>query len=135
MSDTYPLRTTPLDALHRRLGGRMTGFAGWSLPVQFAGTLAEHAHTRAAASLFDVSHMGQISLHGPDAAALLERLVPGDIIGLAPGRQRYTLLTNELGGIIDDLMVAKSENRLFVVLNASRAEARHQPFAAARHRT
>ncbi len=100
----------------------MTPFAGWSLPVAFAGTLAEHAHTRAAASLFDVSHMGQISLHGPDAAAQLERLVVGDIVGLAPGRQRYTLLTNELGGIIDDLMVARSENRLFVVLNASRAE-------------
>ncbi len=100
----------------------MAGFAGWSLPVQFAGTLAEHAHTRAAASLFDVSHMGQASLHGQDAAALLERLVVGDIVGLAPGRQRYTLLTNELGGIIDDLMVARSENRLFVVMNASRAE-------------
>jgi aminomethyltransferase len=117
-----PPRTTPLDALHRRLGGRMMNFAGWSLPVQFAGTLAEHAHTRSSASLFDVSHMGQISLHGPDAAANLEKLTPSDIVGLAPGRQRYALLTNELGGIIDDLMVAKSENRLFVVLNASRAE-------------
>ncbi len=117
-----PLRTTPLDALHRRLGGRMTPFAGWSLPVQFAGTLAEHTHTRMSASLFDVSHMGQVSLHGADAAQRLEQLVPGDIVGLAPGRQRYTLLTNELGGIIDDLMVAKTLNRLFVVLNASRAE-------------
>ena len=120
MSDD--LKTTPLDALHQRLGGRMVEFAGWSLPVQFAGTLAEHNHTRTAASLFDVSHMGQISLHGRDAADQLERLVPGDIVGLAPGRQRYTLLTNEFGGIIDDLMVAKSQNRLFLVLNASRAE-------------
>ncbi len=117
-----PPRTTPLDALHRRLGGRMIDFAGWSLPVQFAGTLAEHAHTRTHASLFDVSHMGQVSLHGPDAAAALEKLTPSDIVGLAPGRQRYALLTNELGGIIDDIMVAKSENRLFVVLNASRSE-------------
>ena len=91
-------RATPLDALHRRLGGRMIDFAGWSLPVQFAGTLAEHAHTRSHASLFDVSHMGQISLHGPDAAASLEKLTPADIVNLAPGRQRYALLTNELGG-------------------------------------
>ena len=119
MSETY--RTTPLDALHRRLGARMVAFAGWSLPVQFAGTLAEHAQTRTAASLFDVSHMGQISLHGPGAAAALEQLVPGDIAGLAQGRQRYTLLTNEAGGIIDDLMVAHYPGRLFVVLNASRA--------------
>ncbi len=102
----------------------MVGFAGWSLPVQFAGTLAEHAQARKAAALFDVSHMGQISLHGaPEAAIALERLVPGDIAGLAEGRQRYTLLTNELGGIIDDLMVAHLPGRLFVVLNASRAEA------------
>jgi aminomethyltransferase len=116
------LKTTPLDALHRRLGGRMTGFAGWSLPVQFAGTLAEHAHTRTAASLFDVSHMGQVSLHGADAAERLERLVPADVVGLAAGRQRYTQLTNELGGIIDDFMVANTGDRLFLVLNASRAE-------------
>ena len=100
----------------------MIAFAGWSLPVQFAGTLAEHAHTRTAAALFDVSHMGQISLHGAEAAAVLEQLVPGDIAGLALGRQRYTLLTNEAGGIIDDLMVAHYPGRLFVVLNASRAE-------------
>ena len=121
-SSAGPLRVTPLDALHRRLGARMVAFAGWSLPVQFAGTLAEHAHARSAASLFDVSHMGQVSLHGQDAAASLEKLTPSDIVGLAPGRQRYALLTNELGGIIDDIMVARSENRLFVVLNASRAE-------------
>ena len=100
----------------------MIGFAGWSLPVQFAGTLSEHAHARSAAALFDVSHMGQVSLHGDAATALLERLVPGDIAGLPVGRQRYTLLTNEAGGIIDDLMVARFPDRLFAVLNASRAE-------------
>lgn len=125
MSDTTspaPLRVTPLDALHRSLGGRMIPFAGWSLPVQFAGTLAEHAQARGRAALFDVSHMGQVSLHGADAATALEQLVPGDIVGLGEGRQRYTLLTNELGGIVDDLMVAHYPGRLFVVLNASRAE-------------
>ena len=100
----------------------MIAFAGWSLPVQYAGTLAEHAQARTAAALFDVSHMGQISLHGAGAAAALEALVPGDIAGLAQGRQRYTLLTNEAGGIIDDLMVAHYPGRLFLVLNASRAE-------------
>ncbi len=118
-----PLRATPLDALHRRLGARMVAFAGWSLPVQFpAGTLAEHRHTRTKASLFDVSHMTQLSLHG-DMAAALERLVPGDIKTLPTNRQRYTLLLNEAGGIIDDLMVAGYPSRLFLVANASRAEA------------
>ena len=101
----------------------MVGFSGWSLPVQFAGTLAEHAQARNAAALFDVSHMGQVSLHGAETAGALERLVPGDIEGLAEGRQRYAVMTNEAGGIIDDLMVARYRGRLFVVLNASRAEA------------
>ena len=100
----------------------MIAFAGWSLPVQFAGTLAEHAQARTAAALFDVSHMGQVSLHGAEATVALERLAPADIAGLAQGRQRYTLLTNEAGGIIDDLMVAHYPGRLFIVLNASRAE-------------
>jgi aminomethyltransferase len=116
-------RTTPLDALHRRLGARMVAFAGWSLPVQFpAGTLAEHAHTRTKAALFDVSHMAQISLHGEQAGAALERLAPADITGLAAGRQRYTFFLNEAGGIIDDFMVARYEGRLFLVVNAARAE-------------
>ncbi len=83
--------------------------------------MAEHLHTRAHAGLFDVSHMGQAMLTGADVAHALERLVPGDIVGLKPGRQRYTLLTNEAGGIIDDLMVARlAEDRLFLVVNASR---------------
>jgi aminomethyltransferase len=116
-----PLKTTPLDAWHRALGARMVAFAGYAMPVQYQGVLAEHLHCRAAASLFDVSHMGQATLTGATAAAALERLVPGDLVGLKPGRQRYTLLTNEAGGIIDDLMVANlGEERLFLVVNASR---------------
>jgi glycine cleavage system T protein (aminomethyltransferase) len=115
------LKTTPLDAWHRSLGARMVPFAGYAMPVQYQGVLAEHLHCRAEAGLFDVSHMGQATLTGATAAAALERLVPGDLLGLKPGRQRYTLLTNEAGGIIDDLMVANiGEERLFLVVNASR---------------
>jgi aminomethyltransferase len=127
-----PLLATPLDAWHRRLGARMVPFAGYAMPVQYdltgalagrcrGGVLAEHLHCRRNAAVFDVSHMGQAILQGATAAALLERLVPGDIQGLKPGRQRYTVLTNEAGGILDDLMVANLGNdRLFVVVNASR---------------
>ena len=124
IEDQTAPRTTPLDAMHRARGGRMVAFAGWSLPVQFpTGVLAEHAQCRARAALFDVSHMGQAILHGPDAAAALERLVPSDIAGLAVGRQRYTTLLNEAGGIIDDLIVTRLEaDRLFVVVNAARRD-------------
>ena len=116
------LQTTPLDALHRELGGKMVPFAGYAMPVQYpAGILTEHLHCRAQAALFDVSHMGQASLHGAGAAAALEALVPGDIIGLKPGRQRYTLLMTPQGTILDDLMVANAGGeRLFLVVNASR---------------
>ena len=117
------LRTVPLDAWHRALGARMVEFAGYSMPVQYRGVLAEHLHCRAHAALFDVSHMGQATLTGATAAAALERLVPGDLLGLKPGRQRYTLLTNEAGGILDDLMVANpGGEKLFLVVNASRKE-------------
>ena len=116
-----PLKTTPLDAWHRAQGARMVPFAGYAMPVQYQGVLAEHLHCRSQAALFDVSHMGQATLTGPSAAAALEHLVPADLLGLRPGRQRYTLLTNEAGGIIDDLMVANiGEDRLFLVVNASR---------------
>lgn len=121
-------RTTPLDTLHRSLGARMVPFAGYALPVQYRpGVMAEHLHCRAKAALFDVSHMGQLSLGGTGAAAALERLAPGDFQALHPGRQRYTLLLNEAGGILDDLMVANYGNRLVIVANASRkeADARH----------
>ena len=118
------LRTTPLDALHRSLGARMVPFAGYGMPVQYGpGVMAEHLHCRSKAALFDVSHMGQFSLHGPGAAAALERMVPGDIQALKPGRQRYTLLLNEIGGIFDDLMIANYGDRLVIVVNAGRKEA------------
>nr|WP_221237177.1 glycine cleavage system aminomethyltransferase GcvT [Roseospira goensis] len=114
------MRTVPLDALHRALGAKMVPFAGYAMPVQYpAGVLAEHTHTRTKASLFDVSHMGQVRLTGTDPAAALERLVPGALRALKPGRQRYTLLTTETGGIRDDLMVANAGDHLFAVLNAA----------------
>jgi len=105
------LQVTPLHALHIELGAKMVPFAGYDMPVQYKdGVLAEHLHTREAAGLFDVSHMGQAWIEGPDfetVARALETLVPGDILGLAPGAIRYTLLLNEKGGIRDDLMVTR----------------------------
>ncbi len=115
---------TPLHALHRELGGRMVPFAGYEMPLQYPrGIMAEHLHVRAACGLFDVSHMGQIRLRPrsglvADAALALERLVPTDIVGLPAGRQRYALLTNENGGILDDLIVANEGGSLFLVVNA-----------------
>jgi aminomethyltransferase len=123
--DNSPLKTTPLHALHVSSGGKMVPFAGYDMPVQFAsGVLREHLHTRQAAGLFDVSHMGQIALRPKsgkleDAALALERLVPQDILGVAPGRQRYAQFTNESGGILDDLMVANFGSHLFLVVNAA----------------
>ncbi len=123
-SEAEELRLSPLDALHRRLGAKMVPFAGYEMPVQYpAGVMAEHVHTRTAASLFDVSHMGQFSLHGAGAATALERMTPGDFLSLEPGRQRYTLLTNDVGGILDDLMVANFGDRFLIVANASRKQA------------
>ena len=114
------LLLTPLHALHLELGARMVPFAGYSMPVQYpAGLLAEHQHTRQAASLFDVSHMGQLRLVGPDAAAAFETLMPVDVVGLAPGRQRYGLLLNDAGGIIDDLMFVNTGEDLFVIVNGA----------------
>ncbi|MBK7049785.1 MAG: glycine cleavage system aminomethyltransferase GcvT [Rhodoferax sp.] len=116
-----PLKTTPLNALHIELGARMVPFAGYSMPVQYpAGLMAEHHHTRKAAGLFDVSHMGQLRLVGPDAAAAFESLIPMDVVDLAVGKQRYGLLLHEDGGILDDLMFfRKSENEIFVVVNGA----------------
>ncbi|WP_456119852.1 glycine cleavage system aminomethyltransferase GcvT [Verminephrobacter aporrectodeae] len=119
--DAPPLLTTPLDALHVELGARMLPFAGYRLPVQYpAGLLAEHRHTRQAAGLFDVSHMGQLRLVGADAAAALESLMPMDVIGLPVGQQRYGLLLNDAGGIIDDLMFCnQGPEGIFVIVNGA----------------
>lgn len=114
---------TPLNALHRELGGRMVDFAGYDMPVQFAGIMAEHSHTRAKAGLFDVSHMGQAVLSGDGVDDALEALVPSNIRELKAGRQRYTMLLNDSGGILDDLMVTRREGDLLLVVNAACKEA------------
>ncbi|RAU23323.1 glycine cleavage system protein T [Paramagnetospirillum kuznetsovii] len=122
MSDPdTPLLTVPLDSLHRELGAKMVPFAGYSMPVQYpAGVMTEHLHTRAEAGLFDVSHMGQVEIKGAECAQWLESLVPGDIQGLGIGKTRYTVFTNDQGGILDDLMVSKlAEDHLFLVTNAA----------------
>jgi len=119
-SATESLSRTPLYDLHVSLGARMVPFAGYEMPVQYPlGVLKEHLHTRTHAGLFDVSHMGQVELHGPDAAAALETLVPVDVIGIAPGKQRYALFTNDAGGILDDLMIFNTGSYLHVVVNAA----------------
>ncbi len=124
MADAADLKRTPLYDLHLELGARMVPFAGYEMPVQYKlGVMKEHLHTRAAAGLFDVSHMGQVLLHGAEAAQQLETLVPQALTGLAQGRQRYAFFTNEAGGILDDLMVANRGDHLFVVVNAACKEA------------
>jgi aminomethyltransferase len=113
------LLTTPLHELHVELGAKMVPFAGYDMPVQYPlGILKEHLHTRAAAGLFDVSHMGQVRLTGDNPAAALETLVPGEIQALARCRMRYSLFTNDQGGILDDLMISNMGNHLFLVVNA-----------------
>lgn len=108
----------PLDVLHRNLGARMVAFAGYSMPIQFDGIIAEHLWTRSHAGLFDVSHMGQILLSLSQDVAL-EALLPGDIAGLGVGVLRYSLLLDEHGGILDDLMVTRRENDLYLVVNGA----------------
>ena len=120
MSDASDLLKTPLHALHLELGARMVPFASYSMPVQYpAGLMAEHKHTRSAAGLFDVSHMGQLRLSGPQAAAAFESLMPVDVLGLGVDRQRYGLLLNEQGGIIDDLMFVNRDDHLLVIVNGA----------------
>src|SRR3981189_950471 len=127
--DHTPLKRTPLHALHVARGGKMVPFAGYEMPVQYAnGVLREHLHTRTSAGLCDVSHMGQIALRAKsgkveDAALALERLVPQDILGLAPGRQRYAQFTHGAGGPPHDLLGANFGSHLFLVVNpACKAE-------------
>ena len=118
--DRTPLARTPLYDLHCEFGGKMVPFAGFEMPVQYqAGILKEHQHTREGAGLFDVSHMGQVELLGDDVEAAIETLVPGDILGLAENTTRYTQFTNDQGGILDDLMVTRSGDRLLLVVNAA----------------
>src|SRR5215218_1470454 len=123
--DESHLKRTPLHVLPVARGGKLVPFAGYEMPVQYpAGVLKEHLHTRASAGLFDVSHMGQLALRPKsgkveDAALALERLVPQDIVAVAPGRQRYAQFTNDAGGLLDDLMVANFGDHLFVVVNAA----------------
>ncbi|WP_223421910.1 glycine cleavage system aminomethyltransferase GcvT [Tateyamaria pelophila] len=120
MSD--PLHT-PLYDLHLELGARMVPFAGYALPVQFPmGVMKEHSHTREKAGLFDVSHMGQVIVRGTDyaaAATALERLIPVDVLGLGPDRQRYGFLTDDAGGVLDDLMLSNRGDHVFVVVNGA----------------
>ncbi|PMN92306.1 glycine cleavage system aminomethyltransferase GcvT [Enterovibrio norvegicus] len=114
------LLKTPLHALHIEMGAKMVPFAGYDMPVQYElGVRKEHIHCREHAGLFDVSHMGQLRLHGENAAKALEALVPVDIIDLPAGKQRYALFTNEQGGLMDDLMVTNFGDHLFVVVNAA----------------
>jgi len=120
------LLRTPLYQLHVELGAKMVPFTGYDMPVQFAGIMAEHKHTREKAGLFDVSHMGQVILRGSSYEAVaraFERLVPMNVLGLGEGRQRYGLFTNDRGGVLDDLMFANRGDHLFVVVNAACKEA------------
>lgn len=115
------LRRTALYQLHVDAGARMVDFAGWDLPIQYEGVITEHTWTRSSASLFDVSHMGVVEIRGEDPGRSLERLTPAGVSTLAEGRQRYGLLTNDDGGVIDDFMIANWSSHLTMVVNASRA--------------
>jgi len=122
MSDADPvpdIDTLPLDGWHRARGARMVAFAGYHMPIQYDGIIAEHLWTRAHAGLFDVSHMGQLLISGDGVDAALEALLPGDLQGLAPGRMRYSLLLNEAGGILDDLMVTRRDDGFYMVVNGA----------------
>src|SRR5579862_9511293 len=118
--DELPPAVLPLDGWHRAIGARMVPFAGYMMPVQYAGgILAEHRQTRESATLFDVSHMGQLLVSGEGAAAALQALTPSDLAGLAEGRLRYSLLLAENGGILDDLMITRRRDGLYLVVNGA----------------
>lgn len=117
------LRTVALDSLHHELGARMVPFAGYSMPVQYlSGIIAEHKQTRTRAGLFDISHMGQVRISGPDVAKALEKLVPGNLVDLPPFKQRYTVFTTASGGVFDDFMVTNIGDHFFLVVNAARKD-------------
>ena len=119
MSDDTEMLKLPLDAWHRAKGARMVSFAGYAMPIQYEGIMAEHLWTRENAGLFDVSHMGQLILSGDNAAEALEALVPGDISALKEGRMRYSLLLARDGGVLDDLMITATPTGLYVVVNGA----------------
>ena len=120
MADTTEVpQTLPLDNWHRAHGARMVPFAGYAMPVQYEGVIAEHVWTRTSAGLFDVSHMGQLTFHGPMVDKALETLFPGDLVGLRDGRLRYSMLLDDEGGIIDDLMATRRDDHFYVVVNGA----------------
>ena len=118
-ADDHIAEPLPLDAWHRARGARMVPFAGYAMPIQYEGIIAEHGWTRAHAGLFDVSHMGQLTLAGDDVAEALETMLPGDIRGLGVDRMRYSLLLDDTGGIIDDLMVTRRADDFYMVVNGA----------------
>ncbi len=119
-----PLKKTPLNAAHRELGGRMVDFGGWDMPVQYpAGVIDEHMRCRTAAGLFDVSHMGEIWVDGRGAIDFVNRLTTNDVTKLVDGQAHYSALTNEIGGVVDDLLVYRfAEEKLLLVVNAGTTE-------------
>lgn len=116
------MQRTPLYELHTELGGRLVDFAGWEMPIQYEGVVAEHNQCRNSAALFDVSHMAVIEIWGDNPAASVERLTPAGVTSVDPGRQRYGLLTNDSGGVIDDFMVTNWGGHLTIISNASRRD-------------
>jgi len=118
-ADDHIAEPLPLDAWHRARGARMVPFAGYAMPIQYEGIMAEHAWTRAHAGLFDVSHMGQLTLAGEGLDEALESILPADVKSLAVGRMRYSLLLNESGGIIDDLMFCRWPTKIYMVVNGA----------------
>jgi len=117
--DPIEIETLPLDAWHRAKGARMVPFAGYEMPIQYEGILAEHEWTRTHAGLFDVSHMGQLEISGDNAAEAIEAILPIDLSTLKPGRQRYSLLLDENGGVLDDLMVTNAAHHFYLVVNGA----------------
>jgi aminomethyltransferase len=118
-ADDLPPQMLPLDGWHRARGARMVPFAGYLMPVQYEGIMAEHLWTRENAGLFDVSHMGQLLISGPDVDAELEKLLPADVKGLGVDKMRYSLLLNESGGILDDLMLTRQADGFYMVVNGA----------------
>jgi len=127
VSETRALKTTPLNAVHRSLGARMVDFGGWEMPVQYSGILAEHHAVRRAVGLFDVSHLGEIDIHGPEALALVNYVAVNDAAALRSGQAQYSALLNEEGGCIDDILVYKvADDHYFLCVNAGNQEIAHE---------